>query len=360
MTTTNINIQHQHSIITTNIMLRAVKQLCLLLGILLMALPCLSLKASLNIQGRVYPVHVQNDQDKNELSSMNRRKRKMTDVTVPSPTSKALCFRGGSLTVEEETDTKSILTKVRNVIRSLLHMGGKKSPLVTQLFKSVIGWVEYLIGTPLLPLPKSSSKQKISKRGRHEKKQKTKSQSHSTVQEDTIKSSKPRKGSLDSLNKNRVHVPKKGQEKVQTGEKRTRLDPINKGNSNNKRSNTGHSHLNTNIKSTNSNYRIQRELKEFLSSPPPNLAVKVGKNIRLWIITMTGAKNSIYEGETYRLRVQFPPEYPTVPPSVYFLQPTPRHEHVCKLICSLLILDSFYINTKKWLTFFIHVYSFHL
>ena len=337
-------------------MLRAVNQVRLLLGILLMALPCFSSKASFNIQGRVYPVHVQNDQGKNELSSMNRRKRKMTDVRV-----KALCLRGGSLTVEEESDTKSILAKVRNLIRSLLHMGEKKSPLVTQLFKSVIGWVEYLIGTPLLPLPKSSSKKKISKRGKHEEKQKTKSQSHSTVQEDTVKSSKPRrKGSLDSLNKNRVHIPKQGQEKVQTGEKRTRLDPTNKGNSNNKRSNTGHSHLNTEIKSTNSNYRIQRELKEFLSSPPPNLAVKVGKNIRLWIITMTGAKNSIYEGETYRLRVQFPPEYPTVPPSVYFLQPTPRHEHVCKLIYSLLILDSFYINTKKWLTFFIHVYSFHL
>ena len=31
-------------------------------------------------------------------------------------------------------------------------------------------------------------------------------------------------------------------------------------------------------------------------------AVKVGKNIRVWIIIMKGAKNTIYEGETYRLR----------------------------------------------------------
>jgi ubiquitin-conjugating enzyme E2 W len=38
--------------------------------------------------------------------------------------------------------------------------------------------------------------------------------------------------------------------------------------------------------------------------------------------------NTIYAGETYRLRIQFPADYPTSPPSVYFLPPTPRHEHV--------------------------------
>ena len=43
---------------------------------------------------------------------------------------------------------------------------------------------------------------------------------------------------------------------------------------------------------------------------------------------MTGAKNTLYEGEKYRLCVQFPTDYPTLPPSVYFLQPNPRHEHV--------------------------------
>jgi ubiquitin-conjugating enzyme E2 W len=29
-----------------------------------------------------------------------------------------------------------------------------------------------------------------------------------------------------------------------------------------------------------------------------------------------------------QLRVEFPKEYPTKPPAVYFLQPTPRHVHV--------------------------------
>ncbi|KAL7531755.1 hypothetical protein ACHAWF_003899, partial [Thalassiosira exigua] len=83
------------------------------------------------------------------------------------------------------------------------------------------------------------------------------------------------------------------------------------------------------MKSSNPNYRIQRELKEFLSSPPPGLSVKIsGKNVRLWVITLSMPTDTVYAGETYRLRVQFPPDYPTSPPSVYFLPPTPRHEHV--------------------------------
>ena len=87
--------------------------------------------------------------------------------------------------------------------------------------------------------------------------------------------------------------------------------------------------LSNNLKSSNPNYRIQRELKEFISSPPPGLTVKIsGKNVRLWIITFNMPENTIYASETYKLRVQFPNDYPTSPPSVYFLPPTPRHEHV--------------------------------
>ena len=87
--------------------------------------------------------------------------------------------------------------------------------------------------------------------------------------------------------------------------------------------------LSNNLKSSNPNYRIQRELKEFLKSPPPGLSVKIsGKNVRLWVITLSMPDNSIYAGEKYKLRVQFPNDYPTSPPSVFFLPPTPRHEHV--------------------------------
>ena len=78
-------------------------------------------------------------------------------------------------------------------------------------------------------------------------------------------------------------------------------------------------HVQRDIKSTSPNYRIQRELKEFIRDPPPGLSVQIGKNLRVWIVTVEGP--GIYKGETFRLRISFPPQYPTVPPSVYFLQP---------------------------------------
>jgi hypothetical protein len=78
-------------------------------------------------------------------------------------------------------------------------------------------------------------------------------------------------------------------------------------------------HLARPIQSTNPNYRIQRELKEFIKDPPPGLSVQVGKNLRVWIVTVEGP--GIYQGETFRLRISFPPQYPVVPPSVYFLPP---------------------------------------
>jgi ubiquitin-conjugating enzyme E2 W len=65
-----------------------------------------------------------------------------------------------------------------------------------------------------------------------------------------------------------------------------------------------------------------------LSSPPDGCKVSVGKSIRTWIITLTGAKNTKYENEKYKLKVQFPKDYPTQPPIVYFLKPCPKHEHV--------------------------------
>jgi ubiquitin-conjugating enzyme E2 W len=83
------------------------------------------------------------------------------------------------------------------------------------------------------------------------------------------------------------------------------------------------------LKSNSPNYRIQRELKSFIQEPPDNLSVKVGKNIRVWIVTVKGAANTIYEGESFMLRISFPKDYPTVPPSVYFLPPNiPLHEHI--------------------------------
>jgi len=74
--------------------------------------------------------------------------------------------------------------------------------------------------------------------------------------------------------------------------------------------------------------RIAKELKDFLANPPENCKVTMGKSLNVWVVTIIGAKNTIFEGEKYKLRVAFPADYPTAPPSVYFLQPPPRHPHV--------------------------------
>ncbi|CAM9094764.1 unnamed protein product [Ectocarpus fasciculatus] len=90
------------------------------------------------------------------------------------------------------------------------------------------------------------------------------------------------------------------------------------------------SHLEKTYRPGNANYRIQKELKEFMANPPDCCKVSVGKNIRVWIITISGAEGTIYAGEKFRLRVSFPEEYPTKPPAVYFLQspPPPKHQHI--------------------------------
>jgi len=74
--------------------------------------------------------------------------------------------------------------------------------------------------------------------------------------------------------------------------------------------------------------RIQKELKSFLSDPPENCELTVGKNIRSWVITLMGVNGTVFGGEKYKLQVKFPKEYPIKPPSVYFLKPCPKHVHV--------------------------------
>lgn len=190
--------------------------------------------------------------------------------------------RGGSIAIEDD-DGNFLMKKVRNVIRSFLTVGDKKVPIIAKMTRLVLGCVETVSGIRLLPR-KEESKKKKSKRKNESKKS-------------------------DSKQKNIKKAGNDDKKKASGGGQ-------------------AQSHLAKDLKASNPNYRIQRELKEFMKSPPPNLSVKVGKNIRVWIITMVGTKGSLYEGEKYRLRVQFPANYPTEPPSVYFLSPTPRHEHV--------------------------------
>ena len=74
--------------------------------------------------------------------------------------------------------------------------------------------------------------------------------------------------------------------------------------------------------------RIQKEIKSFLSNPPLNCELVVGSNIRTWVVNMKGLDGTIYAGEQFKLKMVFPKDYPSKPPSVFFLKPTPKHVHV--------------------------------
>lgn len=198
-------------------------------------------------------------------------------------------LRGGSkssdeISLEDTSSSNPIMTKVRNVIRSVLKIGDKKVPTLSKSLRSILKSLETMIGVQLLP--KASKKKKKSSKKKTEK-----YNNASATEDDQIKE--------DLEEKSKKEKPKLKQKPTAATK----------------------SHLMQKISSSNPNYRIQRELKDFIKDPPPNLSVKAGKNIRIWIVTMVGAKGSIYEGEVYKLRISFPAQYPTVPPSVYFLPP---------------------------------------
>ncbi len=65
-----------------------------------------------------------------------------------------------------------------------------------------------------------------------------------------------------------------------------------------------------------------------METPPHNSRLHVGKDLRSWVVTLTGVEGTVFAGETYKLQLQFPADYPSKPPSVYFLKPVPRHQHI--------------------------------
>lgn len=209
-----------------------------------------------------------------------------------------LQFRGGEMAAPEEDDeavesSGLVATKLRNLIRNLLRISDDKLPLLSGLLRTIFGTMESLTGINLLPAPEEKKSKKKSK----SKKKAAASDTSDEDEEESTTKSKKKKPAKKNASKKASAATKK--------------------------------HLATSIKSTNPNYRIQKELKAFLKSPPDNLSVQVGSNIRLWIVTIVGAKDTIYEGEIFKLRIEFPKDYPTVPPSVYFLKKhMPVHEHV--------------------------------
>ena len=72
----------------------------------------------------------------------------------------------------------------------------------------------------------------------------------------------------------------------------------------------------------------RRDLRRIKAETDIGLEVEDCECLTDWVIKLTGAKNTIYEGEIYRLRVRFHADYPSAPPEVTFMRPAPVHEHI--------------------------------
>jgi ubiquitin-conjugating enzyme E2 W len=199
--------------------------------------------------------------------------------------------RGGA---GEDRKASGVELRLRNVIRSILATT-KGSNILHAALKTLFRALESATGYSLLP--------KANPQGTKLKKKRARRSADTNVDANVDD-----KKVIDAASK-QVKKSKRAKKSVSKPSVATKMQ------------------LKRELKATNPTYRIQQELKAFIKDPPEHLSVATGKNIRIWIVTVEGI--GIYEGETFRLRIQFPANYPTVPPSVYFLPPNiPLHEHV--------------------------------
>ncbi|EEB13503.1 ubiquitin-conjugating enzyme E2 C, putative [Pediculus humanus corporis] len=67
--------------------------------------------------------------------------------------------------------------------------------------------------------------------------------------------------------------------------------------------------------------RLQKELMSLMMNPEKSVSAFPGENLFKWVATMSGPVNTVYEGLSYKLSMEFPQSYPYAPPVVKFTSP---------------------------------------
>lgn len=80
--------------------------------------------------------------------------------------------------------------------------------------------------------------------------------------------------------------------------------------------------------------RLTREYNNIMSNPVEGVLAKpMEDNILSWRFLVDGPKGSVYENGKYYGKLEFPPNYPLKPPTIYMITPNGKF-HTNKPICT--------------------------
>ncbi|KAI6207233.1 Ubiquitin--protein ligase [Aphelenchoides fujianensis] len=78
--------------------------------------------------------------------------------------------------------------------------------------------------------------------------------------------------------------------------------------------------------------RLAKELSQLVNEPPAGLKIseeEASVDMRVWTVSVEGASNTLYEGETFKLQFKFDSSYPFSSPEVTFVgNNIPVHPHI--------------------------------